>query len=175
VRLTTYHHIVPMSRNLGALTLLDPSGPARPVMGVLYLTYKLKTANETLPPLRILVFRDLRQTFAEPMLSDNSLQQFHSYHASLSSFVSWNWPAHTFFMFPKFSLIKSQNVNRWSWWQNIIGCFLTILKKLKHCLNYPSYSHALNPVLLKALVCNYKYTRILYKFPRSKICMLSFV
>jgi hypothetical protein len=37
VRLTTYHHIVPMLRNLGALTLLDPSGPAWPVMGVLYL------------------------------------------------------------------------------------------------------------------------------------------
>jgi hypothetical protein len=26
-----------MPRNLGALTLLDPSGPAWPVMGVLYL------------------------------------------------------------------------------------------------------------------------------------------
>jgi hypothetical protein len=26
-----------MSRNLGALTLLDPSGPAWPLMGVLYL------------------------------------------------------------------------------------------------------------------------------------------
>jgi hypothetical protein len=37
VRLTTYHHIVPMSRNLGVLTLLDPSGPAWPLMGVLYL------------------------------------------------------------------------------------------------------------------------------------------
>jgi hypothetical protein len=37
VRLTTYHHIVPMSRNLGALTLLDRSGPVWPVMGVLYL------------------------------------------------------------------------------------------------------------------------------------------
>jgi hypothetical protein len=37
VRQTTYHHIVPMSRILGALTLLDPSGPAWPVMGVLYL------------------------------------------------------------------------------------------------------------------------------------------
>jgi hypothetical protein len=37
VRLTTYHHIVPMSRNLGALTLLDLSGPAWTVMGVLYL------------------------------------------------------------------------------------------------------------------------------------------
>jgi hypothetical protein len=39
VRLTTYHHIVPMSRNLGALTLLDPSGLAWPVMGVLYLCF----------------------------------------------------------------------------------------------------------------------------------------
>jgi hypothetical protein len=37
VRLTTYHHIVLMSRNLGALTPLDLSGPAWPVMGVLYL------------------------------------------------------------------------------------------------------------------------------------------
>jgi hypothetical protein len=37
VKLTTYHHIVPMSRNLGALTLLELSGPAWPVMGVLYL------------------------------------------------------------------------------------------------------------------------------------------
>jgi hypothetical protein len=37
VRLTTYHHIVPMSRNPGTLTLLEPSGPAWPIMGVLYL------------------------------------------------------------------------------------------------------------------------------------------
>ena len=37
VRLTTYHHTVSLSRNLGALTLLDPSGPAWPVTGVLYL------------------------------------------------------------------------------------------------------------------------------------------
>jgi hypothetical protein len=39
VRLTTYHHKEPMSRNLGALTLLDPSGPAWPVMGVLLQLY----------------------------------------------------------------------------------------------------------------------------------------
>jgi hypothetical protein len=37
VRLTIYHYIVPMSINLGALTLLDPSGPAWSVIGVLYL------------------------------------------------------------------------------------------------------------------------------------------
>ena len=37
IRLTTYHHTVPLSRNLGALTLLDPSGPARPITGVLYV------------------------------------------------------------------------------------------------------------------------------------------
>jgi hypothetical protein len=28
---------VPMSRNIGALTLLDPSGPAWPVMGVFFI------------------------------------------------------------------------------------------------------------------------------------------
>ena len=37
LRLTTYHHTVPLSRNLGTLTLLDPSGPAWPVTGVLYI------------------------------------------------------------------------------------------------------------------------------------------
>jgi hypothetical protein len=49
VRLTTYHHIVPMSRNLGALTLLDPSGPAWPVVGVLYLylTVYIKIIKKT--------------------------------------------------------------------------------------------------------------------------------
>ena len=36
MRLTTYHHTVPLSRNLGALTSLDPSGPARPVTGLLF-------------------------------------------------------------------------------------------------------------------------------------------
>ena len=36
VRLTTYHHTVLLSRNLGALTSLDPSGPAWPVTGVLF-------------------------------------------------------------------------------------------------------------------------------------------
>jgi hypothetical protein len=37
IRLTPYHHIVLMSRNLGALSLLDPSGSPWPVMCVLYL------------------------------------------------------------------------------------------------------------------------------------------
>jgi len=37
VRLTTYHHPVPLSRNLGALTSWNPLGLSRPVMGLLYL------------------------------------------------------------------------------------------------------------------------------------------
>jgi hypothetical protein len=36
VWLTTYHLQVPMSRNLEALTSPEPSGPHRPVMGLLY-------------------------------------------------------------------------------------------------------------------------------------------
>ena len=37
VRLTTYHHPVPLSRNLGALTSWNPLGVSRPVIGLLYL------------------------------------------------------------------------------------------------------------------------------------------
>ena len=36
-RLTTYHHPVPLSQNLGALTSWNPLGLSRPVMGLLYL------------------------------------------------------------------------------------------------------------------------------------------
>ena len=37
VRLTTYHHPVPLSRSLGTLTSWNPLSPSRPVMGLLYL------------------------------------------------------------------------------------------------------------------------------------------
>jgi len=37
VRLATYHHPVPLSRNLGALTSWNPLGLSRPVLGPLYL------------------------------------------------------------------------------------------------------------------------------------------
>jgi len=37
VRLTNYHHPVPLSRNLGTLTTWNPLGLSRPVMGFLYL------------------------------------------------------------------------------------------------------------------------------------------
>jgi len=37
VRLTTYHHPVPLSRNLGILTSWNPLGLSRPIMGLLYL------------------------------------------------------------------------------------------------------------------------------------------
>ena len=37
VRLTTYHHPVPLSRNLGTLTSWNPLGLSRPIMGLLYL------------------------------------------------------------------------------------------------------------------------------------------
>ena len=37
VRLTNYHHPVPLSRNLGTLTSWNPLGLSRPVTGLLYL------------------------------------------------------------------------------------------------------------------------------------------
>jgi len=39
VRLTTYHHPVPLSWNLGTLTSWNPLGYSRPVMGLLYLYF----------------------------------------------------------------------------------------------------------------------------------------
>jgi hypothetical protein len=37
VRLTTYHHPVPLPYNLGTLTSWNPVGHSRPVTGLLYL------------------------------------------------------------------------------------------------------------------------------------------
>ena len=42
IRLTTYHHSVPLLRNLGTLTSWNLLGHSGPVMGVLYL-YRLPT------------------------------------------------------------------------------------------------------------------------------------
>jgi len=44
VRLTTYHHPVPLSRNLGTLTSWNPLGLSRPVMGLIYI-YLLQRKN----------------------------------------------------------------------------------------------------------------------------------
>jgi len=41
--LTTYHHSVPLSRNLGTLTSWNPLGLSRSVMGLLYLYLYLKS------------------------------------------------------------------------------------------------------------------------------------
>jgi len=40
VRLTTYHHPVPLSRNLGTLTSWNPLGLSRPAMGMIYLAFR---------------------------------------------------------------------------------------------------------------------------------------
>jgi len=44
VRLTTYHHPVPLSRNVGTLISWNPLGPSGPIMGLLYL---LTTSYDT--------------------------------------------------------------------------------------------------------------------------------
>jgi hypothetical protein len=43
IRLTTYHHPVPLSWNLGTLTCWNPLGHSRPVTGLLYLYLYLHT------------------------------------------------------------------------------------------------------------------------------------
>ena len=46
VRLTTYHHPVALSRNLGPLTSWNPLGLSRPVMGLLYLNMAIVRTYE---------------------------------------------------------------------------------------------------------------------------------
>jgi hypothetical protein len=75
VRLTTYHHIVPMSKNLGALTLLDPSGPAWPVMGVLYL-YLLQSDMECHISIRSTLSMFYRDYNMQPKISWPSQELF---------------------------------------------------------------------------------------------------
>jgi len=51
VRLTTYHHPVLLSRNLGTLTSWNPLGLSRPVKGLLYLYFYLyPSILEAVPP-----------------------------------------------------------------------------------------------------------------------------
>jgi len=45
VSLTTYHHPVPLSWNLGALTSWNPLGLSSPVMGLFYLFYTPNTTS----------------------------------------------------------------------------------------------------------------------------------
>jgi len=46
LRFTTYHHPVPLSRNLGTLTSWNPLGHSGPVMGLLYLIWDKKELHE---------------------------------------------------------------------------------------------------------------------------------
>jgi len=48
VRLKTYHHPVPLSRNLGTLTSWNPLGLSRPVMELLYLLPIFQAVNAIL-------------------------------------------------------------------------------------------------------------------------------
>ena len=49
VRLKTYHHPVPLSRNVGALTSWNPLGLSRPVMRLIYLYLYLKYLYSLIP------------------------------------------------------------------------------------------------------------------------------
>ena len=51
IRLTTYHHPVPLLRNLGTLTSWNPLGLSRPLMGLLYLFTHIWCCQTTDGPL----------------------------------------------------------------------------------------------------------------------------
>jgi len=46
VRLTTYHHPMPLSRNLGTLTSWNPLGLFRSVTGLIYILHSSKSQPE---------------------------------------------------------------------------------------------------------------------------------
>ena len=50
IRLTTYHHPVPLSRNMGILTSWNPLRPSGPVTGLLYLYSFLLEVESTPGP-----------------------------------------------------------------------------------------------------------------------------
>jgi hypothetical protein len=54
VRLTTYHHPVPLSWNLGTLTSWNPLGHSRPVTGLLYLLFTMPPVNYVRKPSTII-------------------------------------------------------------------------------------------------------------------------
>ena len=45
VKVTTYHHSVPLSRNMGTLTSRNALGLSRPVTGLLYLFFYILSTN----------------------------------------------------------------------------------------------------------------------------------
>jgi len=76
--LTTYHHPVPLSRNLGTLTSLNPLGPSGPVTGLIYL-YLFTSVNEG--------FLDY---WPKSILSQNQI-------SVLPLSLSFAYPVHNFF------------------------------------------------------------------------------
>ena len=100
--MTTYHHPVPLSRNLGTLTLWNPLGLSRPVTGLLYHyllpTYKPEqtymytstfhlTANTLRLHLNVGESLRLRSTFH---LIANTLRLHLNFGESLRLSVRWS-------------------------------------------------------------------------------------
>ena len=89
VRLTTYHHPVPLSRNLGTLTSWNPLGPFGPETGLLYLVYTLEYVPQRIYPLVICIKHngddaskvcfDFLQLLSEKFLNLNA-KCYHSCH-----------------------------------------------------------------------------------------------
>ena len=72
VRLTTYHHPVPLSRNLGTLTSWNPLGLSRPVTGLLYLYLTCKEFADLLSDCTYVQYSSVTTTLEVQFIQPNS-------------------------------------------------------------------------------------------------------
>ena len=90
VRLTTYHHPVPLSRNLGNLNSWNPLGLSRPVMGLFYLLLDLLKINSLFQSLNWTCIHTHTNSLALSLSLSLSHTHTHTHTLSLSLFFSFS-------------------------------------------------------------------------------------
>ena len=87
VRLTTYHHPVPLSRNLGTLTSWNPLGPSGPVMELLYFYLYLPHTKQAAFSLHDQSIVTVRENTTH-LLSDHYKTHTHPVRVKLSFWIT---------------------------------------------------------------------------------------
>ena len=92
VRLTTYHHPVPLSRNLGIITSWNPLGHSRPVMGLLYLyLFTITTFYLLLEELILSFILFVLRTYKDNFPIHNYLFGFYNARATALTLILLMW------------------------------------------------------------------------------------
>ena len=94
VRLTTYHYLVPLSRNLGTLTSWNPLGHSRSVMGLLYLFFLHKFVSQQCTQVNVNIrmsFQKFRE-LCKQVCSQNRTKMQKSKYKIKQSLQPWTGP-----------------------------------------------------------------------------------